>query len=162
MSVPIEARFGRTAEAYPVYGFEIKTSKLSGGYGDSNLVGEWTMPRAGQPGKLTVAGGVSSTDIPSLERAWAVDVLAAELTYARDGAYTLKLQMKDVHGKQSPEVDMLRFITPTMVGESGPLRNLQEFFADYQPTGTVGSIDDPGEGQYQKLAGKRDRRQSGL
>ena len=140
MSVPIEAHFGRKPEAYPAYGFEIKTSKLSSGYGDSNLVGEWTMPVAGQAGKLTVAGGLSSADIPSLERAWAVDVLAAELTYGRDGSYTLKLRMKDVHGKQSPEVDMLRFITPAMVGESGPLRKLQEFFAEYQPTGTVGSI----------------------
>jgi len=140
MSVPIEAGFGRKTEAYPAYGFEIKTSKLSGGYGDSNLVGEWTMPVAGQAGKLTVAGGLSSTDIPSLERAWAVDVLAAEFTYGRDGDYTLKLRMKDVHGKQSPEVDMLRFITPAMVGESGPLQKLQEFFAEYQPTGTVGSI----------------------
>ncbi len=140
MSVPIEARFGRKTEAYPAYDFEIKTSKLWGGYGDSHLVGEWTMPVAGQAGKLTVAGGLSSTDIPSLERAWAVDVLAAELAYGRDGAYTLKLRMQDVHGKQSPEVDMLRFITPAMVGESGPLRDLQEFFAEYQPTGTVGSI----------------------
>jgi hypothetical protein len=140
MSVPIEARFGRKAQAYPAYSFEIQTSKLSGGYGDSNLVGEWTLPVAGQAGRLTVAGGLSSTDIPSLERAWAVDVLAADLTYSRDGAYTLKLRMKDVHGKQSPEVDMLRFITPAMVGESGPLRKLQEFFAEYQPTGTVGSI----------------------
>jgi hypothetical protein len=140
MSVPIEARFGRNADAYPAYGFEIKTSKLSTGYGDSNLVGEWTRPSAGQPGKLTVAGGLSSTDIPSLERAWAVDVLAAELTYSRDGAYALKLRMEDVHGKQSPEVDMLRFITPALVGASGPLRDLQEFFAEYQPTGTVESI----------------------
>ncbi len=140
MSVPIEARFGRKADAYPAYGFEIKTAKLSGGYGDSNLVGEWTMPAAGQAGKLAVAGGLSSMDIPSLERAWAVDVLAAELTYGRDGSYALKLRLKDVHGKQSPEVDMLRFITPAMVGESGPLRKLQEFFAEYQPTGIVGSI----------------------
>ena len=140
MSVPVEARFGHKTEAYPAYGFEIKTSKLSGGYGDSNLVGEWTMPVAGQAGKLTVAGGLSSTDIPSLERAWAVDVLAAELTYGRDGSYALKLRMMDVHGKQSPEVDMPRFITPAMVGVSGPLRKLQEFFAEYQPTGTVGSI----------------------
>lgn len=140
MSVPIEARFAPNTEMYPAYSFEIKTAKLSGGYGDSNLVGEWTPPLGVQPGKLTVAGGLSSTDIPSLERAWAVDVLAAELTYDRDGAYALKLSMQDVHGKQSPEVDMLRFITPALVGESGPLRDLQEFFAEYQPTGTVGSI----------------------
>jgi hypothetical protein len=140
MSVPIEAHFDRNAEAYPAYRYDIQTSKRSGGYGDSNLAGEWTPPGAGQPGKLVVEGGLSSTDIPSLERAWAVDVLDADLSYGRDGSYTLKLHMRDVHGKQSPEVDMLQFITPALVGPSGPLRKLQDFFAEYQPTGTVGSI----------------------
>ena len=78
MSIPVEVQFGRDPDGNPGYGFEIKTAKLSGGYGDSHLEGR--LAAAGGAtgrGELTVAGGLSSTDIPSLERAWAVDVLAA-------------------------------------------------------------------------------------
>ncbi len=146
MSIPIEARFGRDFEDDPSYSFEIKTAKLSGGYGDSRLSGRW---RPGSmlagPGytltdmaELTIAGGLSSTDIPSLERAWAVDVLAGELKYDREGNYSLTLNMSDLHGKHAPEVDTLRFFAPAVGTE--PLRSLQEFFAEYQPTGTVGSL----------------------
>ena len=69
MSVPVEARFGRAPAPAEGYTFEIRTSKLSGGYGESALRGSW------RAGHLEVAGGLSSTDLPSLERAWAVDVM---------------------------------------------------------------------------------------
>ncbi len=134
MSVPIEARFGSREETGPGYGFEIKTSKLSGGHGESYLRGSW------RPGEFILAGGLSSTDIPSLERAWAVDVLAAELKYSTTRDYTLDLRMRDVHGKQAPEVDALRFIVPAAADGAGPLATLQRFFARYRPTGMVGSI----------------------
>ncbi len=134
MSVPIEVRFGSRKEAGPGYGFEIKTSKLSGGHGASYLRGSW------RPGELILAGGLSSTDIPSLERAWAVDALAAELKYSTTRDYMLDLRMRDVHGKQAPEVDALRFIVPAAAEGSGPLATLQKFFARYRPTGMVGSI----------------------
>ena len=54
---------------------------------------------------------------------------------------------------------MLRFIAPAAVEGPGPLQSLQEFFAEYQPTGTVGSIVIKAGGNTQELAGKRDRRQ---
>ncbi len=147
MSIPIEARFGRDFENDPSYSFEIKTAKLSGGYGDSRLSGRWrpasilTGPGYAltHSAELTLAGGLSSTDIPSLERAWAIDVLAGELKYDRDGSYSLTLNLSDLHGKHAPEVDTLRFLTPTAAGTE-PLRSLQEFFTEYQPTGTVGSL----------------------
>jgi hypothetical protein len=72
LSVPIEARFGREFETDPTYSFEIKTPKLAGGYGESRLSGRWR-PRSVLPGpgyaltqaaQLTLAGGLSSTDIP--------------------------------------------------------------------------------------------------
>ncbi len=147
MSIPIEARFGRDLEADPSYGFEIKTAKLSGGYGDSRLSGRWrpglmsmgSGHTLADTAELTLAGGLSSTDIPSLERAWAVDMLAGELKYDREGNYSLTLNMSGLHGKHAPEVDTLRFFAPAAAGAE-PLRSLQEFFAEYQPTGTVGSL----------------------
>lgn len=151
MSIPIEARFGPNPEGNSGYAFEIKTAKLSGGYGESRLQGRWR-PCAGvtEPGELTLAGGLSSTDIPSLERAWAIDVLAGALRYGRDGTYTLDLSLKGLHGKHAPEVDMLRFLAPAAVQEAGPLDNLRQFFAEYQPTGTVGSIALKARGNIQR------------
>jgi len=144
MSVPVEGRFGEGA-AYQGYSFDLKTARLSGGYGQSHLTGYL------RPGEFVVAGGLSSADLPSLERAWAVDVLAAELKYDKDGDYSLNLRMKDLHGKQSPQVDALREILPAGAGDSGPLAGVQRFFARYRPTGTVASISVNARGNLRKL-----------
>ncbi|MEN6574841.1 MAG: hypothetical protein ABFD90_00765 [Phycisphaerales bacterium] len=144
MSVPVEARFGEGL-AQQGYGFEIKTSKLSGGYGESHLTGYW------RPGELALAGGLSSTDLPSLERAWAVDVLAAQLTYEKNGDYALDLHVKDMHGKQVPEVGTIQSIVPAGGGEAKLLAVLQRFLDRYRPTGTVGSIELNARGNLKRL-----------
>ncbi len=144
MSVPVEARFGEGL-AQQGYGFEIKTSKLSGGYGESHLSGYW------RPGELALAGGLSSTDLPSLERAWAVDILAAEFTYEKNGDYALDLRMRDVHGKQVPEVGAIQSVVPTGSGEAKLLAVLQRFLDRYRPTGTVGSIEAIARGNLRYL-----------
>jgi hypothetical protein len=145
-SMPVEAHFERDGQTPGTYRFDIKTSTLSGGHGDSRLTGSW------RPGELTLAGGLSSTDIPSLARVWAVDVLAGELKYDRSGAYTLDLRLKDVHGKQVPEVDALQYIVPAPTGGEGPAANLQKFFARYRPTGLVESITLRAAGHFRKLS----------
>ena len=145
MSVPVEARFGLETAADRSYGFEIKTSKLSGGYGKSALRGTW------RPGRIEVAGGLSSTDIPSLERAWAVDVLAADLTYDLAGQYELNLRAKDLHSKHSPEVDNFRRIVPAALRRSGPMASFQRFFARYGPFGTLGEIRFEASGNFNAL-----------
>ncbi|MBN1362297.1 MAG: hypothetical protein JW993_17005 [Sedimentisphaerales bacterium] len=134
MSVPIEARLGPSGRAPRRYEFEIKTATLSGGYGKSHLTGSW------QPGRFELAGGLSSTDIPSLERAWAVDVLAAELTYDQSRNYEFELRAKDLHSKHSPQVDAFRLFDPDALKQSGPLATVQRFFARFRPFGTVGQI----------------------
>jgi hypothetical protein len=144
-SMPVEARFGAGEPAQSGYRFDIKTATLSAGYGESRLTGTW------RPGEVTLAGGLSSTDIPSLARVWAVDVLAAELKYNPSLDFTLDLRLKDVHGKQVPEVDVLRFLMPAPAGGAGPVRALQKFFARFRPTGTVGSIDIRATGNLRKL-----------
>ncbi len=144
-SVPVEAHFGPDEGTQQGYQFELKTSQLSSGHGESHLTGSW------RPGALTVAGGLSSTDIPSLARVWAVDVLAANLHYDKQGDYTLDVRLKDVHGKQAPEVDALRFIVPSTGGEASPLVTLQKFFSQYQPTGVVDAINIKASGNFGKL-----------
>ena len=134
MSVPIEAQLGYGRGGHDGYGFEVKTAGLSGGYGESSLSGYW------RPGELAFAGGLSSTDIPSLERAWAVDVLAADIRYDRSANYTLNLRVQDVHSKQSPEVNTFRMLMPASLEESGLVATLQRFFGRYRPSGTLGEI----------------------
>ena len=134
MSVPIEARFASAGEPGQGYSFDVRTSKLSGGYGVSALHGTW------RPGRFELAGGLSSTDIPSLERAWAVDVLAVDLTYQPAGPYELDVVLKELHSKHSPEVDTFRRMAPAELQQSGPLATVQRFFARYRPFGTVGEI----------------------
>lgn len=146
MSIPVEASFGFVEEPRRGYNFGIRTAKLSSGYGQSHLDGLW------QQGRLTLAGGLSSTDIPSLERAWAADVIAAQLTYDSNDNYTLDLHVKNAHNKQSPEVDAFRTLMPMASGQSGPLAAPQWFFARYRPSGVVGQIELKAHGNLKRLA----------
>jgi hypothetical protein len=134
MSVPVEARFGLGHGPQEGYTFEIKTGRQSGGYGDSVVQGYW------RPGELAFAGGLSSTDIPSLERAWAVDVSAAQLTYDKDGSYQLDLRVKNAHSKHTPEVDAFRTLVPRALEQAGPLSTMQRFLTRYRPSGTLGQL----------------------
>ena len=133
MSVPIEAHLGRSETDPDRYDFEIRTGTLAGGYGDSNLKGSW------RSGRFELAGGLSSTDIPSLERAWAVDLVAAELAYDENRDYKLDFRVKGLRTTHSPEVDALR-LGPETSAVSGPLGTVQRFFARFRPFGDVGEI----------------------
>ncbi len=144
-SLPLEAELGPGDQPDGSCSFDIRTSTLSAGYGESALHGTW------RPGHLTLAGGLSSTDIPSLERAWAVDVLAADATYDSSGKYELKLTLKDIHSRHSPEADALRKAAPRILGPSNPLAAVQQFFARYQPSGLVKEITVDATGDLQAL-----------
>jgi hypothetical protein len=144
-SVPVEASFARDEQPDGGYRFALQTSTLAGGRGESRLSGRW------RPGELTLTGGWSATDIPSLVRVWAVGVLAGELKYDPRGAYTLDLRLKDVHGTQAPQIDALRLLTPEARAGLGPLVALQRFFSEYQPTGKVESIRINAGGDFGKL-----------
>lgn len=146
MSIPVEASFAFTREPRRGYSFEVKTAKLAGGHGESHLDGFW------RPGEITVAGGLSSTDIPSLERAWAADVIAAQLKYDSNDNYALDVHIKNAHNKESPEVDALRGLVPASLSQSGPLSMLQWFFARYRPSGSVGQVTLTARGNLGKLA----------
>lgn len=145
MSVPIEARLAPSELDPQRHDFEIATGRLSGGYGESRLAGSW------QPGRFELAGGLSSSSIPSLERAWAVDMLAAELTYDEDRNYQFTLRVKDLHARHSPEVDAFQVFDHVAWGQTGPLAVAQRFFARYRPFGTVGEISVKASGNLESL-----------
>jgi len=131
VSIPVEATFGLDEETPYGYSFSITTAALPGGYGKSKLTGFW------KPGSITIAGGISSQDIISLERNWAIDVLAAELKYDQDRNYSLTLRMKDVQSRRSLAAKEYRLVKPAFIESSSPFTALQKLFGRYCPTGTA-------------------------
>jgi hypothetical protein len=131
LSVPVNAKFGFDEQTQNGYGFEITTATMFHGYGKSRLTGFW------KPGSVTIAGGISSVDVPELEMAWIIEVLAAELVYDRDNAFSLKLRIKDLHSKSSPALSKIALVGPTFLEKSSPFATLQKFFNQYQPYGQI-------------------------
>lgn len=147
-SVPIDARLEFDEQTNAGYTFNVKTARLSGGYGDSNLTGSW------RPGRITLAGGISSTDIPELDWSWAIDVLAAELAYDPNNDYSLALRVKDLHTSLSPSPDTFELVKPAFLESSGSFTALQEFLRRYRPAGTV-DIDLATSGNLGRLSQSR-------
>jgi hypothetical protein len=131
VSVPIDASFGFDKNSEDGYSFEITTATMSSGFGKSRLKGLW------KPGIVTMSGGISSIDVPELEMAWFVDVLAAEFKYNRNNDFSLKLSVPDLESRRNEALDNLASVGPVFLGKSGVFTALQGFWDLYQPHGMV-------------------------
>ena len=131
LSVPLNAQFESDARTEKGYSFEMTTATMASGYGNSRLTGTW------KPGNVTLTGGISSIDVPELEMAWIIDVLAAELKYDQNNAFSLKLNVRDLQSKRSPELERLTLVGPAFLEQSGPFTALEGFFDRYEPRGRV-------------------------
>ncbi|MHC4509359.1 MAG: translocation/assembly module TamB domain-containing protein [Planctomycetota bacterium] len=145
LRVPLNARFGFDDQTQKGYSFEITTATMASGFGKSRLTGHW------KPGAVTITGGISSVDVPELEMAWMIDVLAAELTYDQNDAFSLKLNIKDLQSLRSPELERLPLVGPAFLERSGPFAALQKFFEYYQPRGQI-DIDLDASGNLNRFA----------
>lgn len=130
-SVPLTAKFGFDQQTTDAYSFEITTAKLAGGFGQSHLTGYW------KPGSITIAGGISSIDSPTLEAIWIIDHLAAELKYDQSRTFALKLRIKDFQSKRTPTLERFAQVSPPSIEKSGSFTALQKFFNRYQPSGRI-------------------------
>ena len=101
------------------------------GYGKSRLKGFW------KPGYIEITGGISSVDVPELEMAWIIEVLAVDLRYDKDDTFSMKLRIKALHSKRSPALDRLALVGPPFLEKSTPFAALQKFFSRFQPYGQV-------------------------
>ena len=131
VSVPIDADFGLDKNSEDGYSFEITTATMSSGFAKSRLQGLW------KPGIVTIAGGISSIDVPELEMAWIIDVLAAEFKYDQNNDFSLKLSVPDLESKRNEALDNLASVGPIFLGKSGLFTALQGFWDMYQPKGMV-------------------------
>ncbi len=130
-SIPINADFGPDANSSQSYAFEVKTSTLSSGFGTSRLKGSF------KPGIFIITGGISTQDIPELEMACSIDVLAGELKYDENSEFSLKLRLKGLQSKRSESLDKLAVFGPAFWEKSPIFSSLQNFFNQYQPKGTI-------------------------
>jgi hypothetical protein len=128
--IPVDMKFGPAEEREDTYSFEITTAKLASGFGNSHLRGFY------KPGDIIFAGGISSVDIPALEMAWVIEVLAGELQYKGED-FSLKLSLKDFHSKQSPSLDKIAQLAPSFLRNFNGFTALQGFFNRYVPAGCI-------------------------
>lgn len=152
-AIPINAGFAPAQKTQDGYSFNITTADRIDG-GKSVLTGVW------KPGKIKIVGGISSADIPALERAWVINALNAELNYNSSGVYSLKLKIEDVRSKPTSAVAAFSAYNEVSSVKAGPFAAMQRFFNRYRPYGTIaldlqmhGSLERPGES---KLVGEID------
>lgn len=131
LAIPIDALFELNQMTEKGFKFEIKTAPIAKQLGQSRLDGYW------KPGLVTLTGGISSHDTPSLERVWAINAMAAQLTYDPAGDYEFTMSIRRLETSRRIESDTLSLI-PRLFGKGNdPVARVQGFLHRYQPTGTV-------------------------
>ncbi|MCK4752219.1 MAG: AsmA-like C-terminal domain-containing protein [Planctomycetes bacterium] len=148
VAIPLNATLGPAKEHKGIYRFDITTAKMLGGFGKSNLIGFW------QPGLLTITGGVSSEDTPTFERAWTIDILAAEFKYEPNRDYLIELKVKDFISTHRLTSDTLAFAKPTFLEKFGLFGVLQKSFERYRPSGRI-DIKLSASGNFDQLSKSR-------
>ena len=142
--VPLHARFGFDEKTQDGYRFEITTAEWKH-FAKSVMRGFW------EPGTITIAGGISSADVPTLEMAWIIDVFAAELTYDESNNYSLKLNIRNLVNRYRSSGDASVFGESLFLKRFGAITALQRFFSRYRPQGNV-DIDFEASGNLKQLA----------
>ncbi|MBW8040164.1 MAG: hypothetical protein FVQ85_09220 [Planctomycetes bacterium] len=128
--VPVDAIFAPAEETPAAYSFSITTAETAQA-GKSTLNGTW------QPGKITITGGISSEHVPTLQRAWDIKVLAAELSYDTNDIYSLNLKIKDFLSSRTSAGDTFAFDEPSFLESWGAFDTLHRFFKRYRPAGQI-------------------------
>ena len=130
-AIPLDALFDLNEVTDQGYHFQIKTAGIYNGIGQSTLNGFW------KPGTLTIAGGLSSRDAPSMERVWSVNAMAAQLEYSRAGDYTFALSMRDLRTRYSHTRSGLATRPSPRKDAPDLITGIQGFFDRFQPAGVV-------------------------
>jgi len=103
-----------------------------------------------KPGKVTIAGGLSSADITAFGQNWKIDALAADLDYSSDNNYLLKIRIKDFSRQMDSAGSTLSTTLKTGTLSTGVAHYLprflekfalfsvlQDFFNWYRPGGRI-------------------------
>ncbi len=129
-AIPLDARFNPEQGTEGVYEFHITTAKRKT-FGRSVLNGHW------KPGQVALTGGISSTFIPAFEKAWLIDVIAAQLNYQPDNSYSLKLTIKDLLSKSEVGKQKSGAVKQVFFDKFRAFSALESFLSNYQPSGCI-------------------------
>jgi hypothetical protein len=127
-AVPVNAQFHLQEETEQGYQFVVKTGHIKRGQGQSKLEIFW------KPGLAIMTGGISSKDLPFLERSLSIGNMAAQLKYDPNQTFHLDLHINDLYG---PPVQQPESKERVFHSEVNPLAGLQAFFHRYQPSGNI-------------------------
>ncbi len=142
--VPLDARFGPSEKARGTYSFDIATAEKAGS-SKSILTGTY------KRGEITIAGGISSINVPAFERAWSFYILAAMLNYDQDNNYLLTFKINDLVGKPVTDGDTFALDKLPLLKKFGQLAALQKFFDQYNLLGRL-DIDLEASGNLKQLS----------
>lgn len=147
-TLPFDTHLEADPEKAGRVAFQMLTGPLAEGFGGSRLQGHW------HPGQLTLRGGLSVLDPPNRERTWAIPLIAADLLYDSEGAYSLRFRANQARAKHTPEADALDLLQPFLADTSGTCARLRGFIKRYQPAGRI-NLDLDLYGRLQDLAKSR-------
>jgi len=145
--IPVDATFEPAEETPSAYSFSITTAEMERA-GKNTLNGSW------QPGRIIITGGISSTDVPSLERSWEIKALAADLTYDANDTYSLQLKIKDLLSSAGTGSEAFAFDGTSFFESWHVFNALQRFFARFRPEGQI-DIDLEASGSLERLSESR-------
>jgi hypothetical protein len=141
--IPLDAGFEPAQDSPAAYSFSITTAEMAD-EGKSTLKGSW------QPGSITITGGISSANVPAVEKAWEIKAMAAKLSYDENSTYSLKLKVKDFLASRALRSDTLDFNGPPLLKNWAVFNTLQRFFKRYRPAGQI-DIDLDASGNFKSL-----------
>ncbi len=144
-SIPVDATFKLNEVTEHGHQFEIRTASLFHSTGQSILNGHWVPGR-----QVTLTGGLSSRDTPSMKRVWSIGRIAAVLDYDSEENYTLKASIQKLRSRLTNLQPAWRdnFKLPRA---PSPIKALEQFFARYQPSGEV-NLEGEASGNLNHLA----------
>jgi hypothetical protein len=129
-SSPVSANFRPAKKLVGGYSFDVSSAGRQD-FSKSHVVGSW------KPGRIAVAGKISSSDVPGFERNWTVRAIDAELNYEPNGLNTLMVKIKGFTSQASETRNLFAFDTKSVADKAPVVNAIQMFFNQYNPSGTI-------------------------
>jgi hypothetical protein len=112
------------------YSFDI-TSAPRQSFEKSAIGGNW------KPGRIVLAGRLSSRDIPGFERPWGIKSLDVQFNYDSNKSCWLTAKVKEFTCPADETRNLFGFDTKAMLAKAPFLDAIQNFFNRYNPSGKI-------------------------
>lgn len=131
LEVPLEVKLEHDKKSKDKCNFNITTAMRYGYAKPSSLNGEIG------PGFFSVSGGISSAELPIVERPWVIDDLAIALSYDPDKSFNLKVRIFDLENKPAEHLTGQMITSEKLLQRLGAIGAVQNVFARFNPSGRL-------------------------